>query len=190
MSEPFELTAGELLAAYRAFELSPVEVVADVGARTEAMNPRLNAFETVTLERAASDAKEAEVAWRGGTARSLEGVPFGVKDLFDTAGVRTTYGSPMFDQHVPAKDAVAVARILEAGGLLVGKTSTDEFAYGIAGVNPHTAPSATPGTRNGSPAGRAVAPGPLSQRGWCRSRSVATRAARFGLPPPTVASSG
>lgn len=137
MSEPFELTAGELLAAYRAFELSPVEVLADLGARIEALNPRLNAFETVTLERAASDAKQAEAAWRGGNARALEGVPFGVKDLFDTAGVRTTYGSPMFDDHVPAEDAVAVTRTLEAGGILVGKTSTDEFAYGIAGVNPH-----------------------------------------------------
>ena len=91
----------------------------------------------MTLERAASDAKRAEASWRDGNARPLEGVPFGVKDLFDTAGVRTTYGSPMFDDHVPAQDAGAVARMLEAGGILAGKTSTDEFAYGIAGVNPH-----------------------------------------------------
>lgn len=137
MSECFELSAHELLDAYRAGDLSPVEVILDLGSRIELANPQLNAFQTLTIERAAAEARDAEAAWRRHDARPLEGVPFGVKDLFDTAEVRTTYGSPMFHQNVPGEDAAAVSRTRSAGAILVGKTSTDEFAYGIAGVNPH-----------------------------------------------------
>jgi aspartyl-tRNA(Asn)/glutamyl-tRNA(Gln) amidotransferase subunit A len=65
----------------------------------------------------------------------LDGLPLGVKDMFDTAGVRTTYGSVMFSDHLPARDADAVARLRAAGAIVIGKTQTHEFAWGISSVN-------------------------------------------------------
>src|SRR5262249_1502935 len=90
---------------------------------------------TLCLERARDEAAAAERVWDRGEARPLEGIPIGVKDLFDTAGVRTTYGSPMFSAHVPDRDATAVARARAAGAILIGKTQTHEFAWGISSVN-------------------------------------------------------
>jgi aspartyl-tRNA(Asn)/glutamyl-tRNA(Gln) amidotransferase subunit A len=127
----------DLIAAYRSRTVSPVEVVDALEAQIESTEPLLNAWAAPAFEQARKAAAEAERAWRSGEARPLEGVPFGVKDLFDSAGVRTAYGSPMFDSHVPERDARAVERAKEAGAVLLGKTATDEFAYGIAGVNPH-----------------------------------------------------
>ena len=154
-------TALELREAYRSLRLSPVEVIDALAARVEALDPLLGAFYTLTLETARAEASAAERAWARREARPLEGIPFGVKDLFDTAGVRTTYGSPMYDAHVPQRDAHAVARARAAGAILVGKTATDEFAYGIAGVNPHYGPARNPWSSDrvsgGSSSGSAVA---------------------------------
>jgi len=138
------LSARELLTGYAARDFSPVEVVEALAARIEATEPVLNAFLTPTPERALAAARVAEERWREGRQRALEGVPFGVKDLFDTAGVRTTYGSPMYDDHVPDRNARAVERMYDAGAILLGKTATDEFAYGIAGVNPYYGPARNP----------------------------------------------
>ena len=135
MSDVWELSAEELLARYRARELSPVEAVAALSGRIEALNPRLGAFTTLCLDRAEEEARAAERAHAQGDDRPLLGVPFGVKDLFDSEGVRTTYGSPMFAGHVPTADAFAVRRAREAGAILVGKTQTHEFAWGITSVN-------------------------------------------------------
>lgn len=161
MSELHHLGAEALLSAYGCGDVSPVEVVDALAARIAASEPLLNAFVTPTPELALAEAREAERRWREGRARPLEGVPYGVKDLFDTSGVRTTYGSPMFDQHVPDRDARAVARLRDAGAILIGKTATDEFAYGIAGVNPHSGPARNPWdperVSGGSSSGSAVA---------------------------------
>jgi aspartyl-tRNA(Asn)/glutamyl-tRNA(Gln) amidotransferase subunit A len=130
------LSARELLLGYRERRFSPVEVVAALAARIDELNPELGAFTTLCLERAAEEARAAEALYsRGETAGALAGVPFGVKDLFDSEGVRTTYGSPMFDGHVPAADAEAVRRARDAGAILIGKTQTHEFAWGITSVN-------------------------------------------------------
>ncbi len=144
MAEVYEFTAHDLLAGYANREFTPLEVVDALAARIEETEPLLNAFFTSTVEAARAEAIGAGERWQHGNARPLEGVPFGVKDLFDTAGVRTTYGSPIYDTHVPEHDARAVERIREAGGILLGKTATDEFAYGIAGVNPHYGPARNP----------------------------------------------
>lgn len=161
MAELAHLTVHELLAAFSARTCSPVEVVDELAGRVEAAEATLNAFVTTTFDRAREQATDAERAWATGTARPLEGIPFAVKDLFDTAGVRTTYGSPMFDAHVPSAGARAVERAVGAGAILVGKTSTDEFAYGIAGVNPHYGPARNPWSpervSGGSSSGSAVA---------------------------------
>jgi aspartyl-tRNA(Asn)/glutamyl-tRNA(Gln) amidotransferase subunit A len=126
-------SAGELLARYRDRSLSPVEVVAELSAAIEA-DPH-GAFWATCLQRAADEARAAEVAWGRGEARTLEGVPIAVKDLFDTAGVETTYGSAMFSGHVPVRDAEAVRRVRAAGAIVLGKTATHEFAWGFSSIN-------------------------------------------------------
>jgi aspartyl-tRNA(Asn)/glutamyl-tRNA(Gln) amidotransferase subunit A len=131
-----DLSATELRAAYAARELSPVEVVDACAERIAALDEELCAFNALSLDRARREAEEAERDLaRGRPAGVLAGIPFGVKDLFDTEGVVTTYGSPMFRTHVPAADAEAVRRARAAGAILVGKTQTHEFAWGISSVN-------------------------------------------------------
>jgi aspartyl-tRNA(Asn)/glutamyl-tRNA(Gln) amidotransferase subunit A len=125
----------ELLDEFRRRRTSPADVVEALAARIEAVDPKVGAFTTLCLDRARREALHAEDAWRGGSARPLEGIPFGVKDLFDSEGVRTTYGSPMFADHVPVADAEPVRRARAAGAILIGKTQTHEFAWGISSVN-------------------------------------------------------
>jgi aspartyl-tRNA(Asn)/glutamyl-tRNA(Gln) amidotransferase subunit A len=134
---PAFLSACELRNAFRAALISPVEAFDSIAERIAQVDPVVDAFTTLCLERARDEAREAERAYAQGRARPLEGIPLAVKDLFDSAGVRTTYGSPMFDAHVPERDAEAVRRARAAGAILIGKTATHEFAWGITSVNPH-----------------------------------------------------
>src|SRR5579859_5603718 len=90
-----------LLSDFAARRLSPVEVVDALAARIDAVDRSTGGFTALCLERAREEAGTCEAAWQRGEARPLEGVPFAVKDLFDSAGVRTAYGSPMFGEHVP-----------------------------------------------------------------------------------------
>lgn len=162
MDEITALNAAELLELYRRQMLSPVEALDAFGARIEEFDRSLGAFTTLCLERAREEAVAAEAAYtRARGVGPLTGLPFGVKDLFDSAGVRTTYGSPMFSEHVPADDAEAVRRVRAAGGILIGKTQTHEFAWGITSVNELMGTSRNPWapTRisGGSSGGSAVA---------------------------------
>jgi aspartyl-tRNA(Asn)/glutamyl-tRNA(Gln) amidotransferase subunit A len=130
------LTAHELIAGYRALTFSPVEVIDATEEAIARLNPVLGAFTTVCSERARREAQQAERRYvRREDVPPLLGVPFAAKDLFDTEGVVTTYGSAMFAQHVPGEDAVAVRAVRRAGGILVGKTQTHEFAWGLTSVN-------------------------------------------------------
>jgi aspartyl-tRNA(Asn)/glutamyl-tRNA(Gln) amidotransferase subunit A len=156
------LSALELLDAYRRRTLSPVEVIEALAARIEELDPALGAFTTLCLDRARAEATRAEAQYaRGEAAGPLAGLPLGVKDLFDTAGIRTTYGSPMFSDHVPAADAEAVRRARSAGAILLGKTQTHEFAWGITSVNELMGTSRNPWAPDrmsgGSSGGSAVA---------------------------------
>jgi aspartyl-tRNA(Asn)/glutamyl-tRNA(Gln) amidotransferase subunit A len=135
LTVPADHTVEGLMRGFAERRLSPVEVLAAHAARIEAVDDRLGAFTALCLERAGDEARAAEAAWARGDARPLEGIPFGVKDLFDSEGVRTAYGSPMFAEHVPSRDAEAVRRAREAGAILVGKTQMHEFAWGITSVN-------------------------------------------------------
>lgn len=127
------LSATELAAAYRARELSPVDVMEAVLDRLEATEPPLNAFVTVTAEQARHEARLAEGAFaRGEECGPLAGIPVTVKDLTSTAGVRTTFGSSLHEDHVPDQDDIDWARLKAAGAILVGKTTTPEF--GLLGV--------------------------------------------------------
>lgn len=135
MDEPTRLSVKELLEAFATRRVSPVDVLDAVAARIEAVDPRVGGFTALCLDRAREEALASEAAWGRGAARALEGIPFGVKDLFDSEGVRTAYGSPIFELHVPARDAEALRRARAAGAILVGKTQTHEFAWGITSVN-------------------------------------------------------
>lgn len=114
----------------RTKEVSPVAVVEAVLQRIEALQPTVNAFITVTADEAREAARRAEAAvMAGARLGSLHGVPFSVKDLLFTKGSRTTMGSRIFADQVPAEDAVPVRRLREAGAILIGKTTTPEFGH-------------------------------------------------------------
>jgi aspartyl-tRNA(Asn)/glutamyl-tRNA(Gln) amidotransferase subunit A len=162
VTEIHRLSARELLEGYRARTFSPSEVLEALIARIEAVEPLVNAFTTLALERARAEAARADAAWRRpDDARVLEGVPIGVKDLFDSEGIRTTYGSAMFADNVPSADAAVIARVRAAGAVVVGKTATHEFGWGITTNNPHYGPTCNPWARDripgGSSGGSAVA---------------------------------
>ena len=111
-------------------QVSPVELVDAVLARIERLNPTLNAYLTVTADRARVQAREAEARARTGTLRGpLDGIPYAVKDLEPTAGIRTTYGSKFFEHHVPDEDGVIAERLKHADGILLGKTNTPHFGH-------------------------------------------------------------
>ena len=161
MSELSHLGAGELLDAFRGRTVSPVEVVETVAERIDAVDRLVGGFTTLCLDRARVEARQAERAWARGDARPLEGVPLGVKDLFDSEGVPTSYGSPMFATHIPERDAEALRRARTAGAILIGKTQTHEFAWGISSVNELTGSTHNPWALDrisgGSSGGSAVA---------------------------------
>jgi aspartyl-tRNA(Asn)/glutamyl-tRNA(Gln) amidotransferase subunit A len=121
----------EISELLRRGSVSPVELAADCLARIEKLNPRLNAFITVTAESALAQAHQAEAEirrheWRG----PLHGIPLALKDLIDTAGVRTTAASSLFRDRIPPEDAEVVRRLKQAGAVLLGKQNLHEFAYG------------------------------------------------------------
>jgi aspartyl-tRNA(Asn)/glutamyl-tRNA(Gln) amidotransferase subunit A len=162
VTELVDLGTAELLDGFRARRLSPAEVLDAHAARIAAVDGDLSAFSALCLERAAAEARGAESAYRtGGQPGPLAGLPFAAKDIFDSADVPTAYGSPMFAGHVPGADAVAIARLRAAGAILVGKTNTHEFAWGITSVNPRVATPRNPADRRriagGSSGGSAVA---------------------------------
>jgi aspartyl-tRNA(Asn)/glutamyl-tRNA(Gln) amidotransferase subunit A len=162
-----DLSGHELRARYRARELSPVEVLDAVAQRIAEREPELNAFITLTLDTARDEAIAAEKAYASNTARRLEGIPLAIKDLFDTAGVRTTYGSKIFAGHVPDTDAAAVRLVKQAGAIVVGKTLTHEFAWGITSANPHFGPARNPYDPERVPGGSSGGSGVALATGMC-----------------------
>ena len=123
-------SATELARLYRSKTLSPVEVAEAVLRRIEKLNPRLNAFLTITADHARTAAQAAEARMRRGTLLSpLDGVPYSLKDLEASAGIRTTFGSKWFEHHVPTADGVVAARLKATGGVLLGKTNTPNFGH-------------------------------------------------------------
>jgi aspartyl-tRNA(Asn)/glutamyl-tRNA(Gln) amidotransferase subunit A len=137
--QPWQLSLSAAGAAMRARELSPVELTDSVLDRIDAVEDRINAFATVTADLARKAAAEAEQRIvEGASLGPLDGIPLGVKDLYETAGVPTTSSSQVRASFVPTSDAAMVASLRAAGMVLVGKTHTHEFAYGAT----------TPTTRN------------------------------------------
>lgn len=121
-----------LSARLRARELSPVALAEACLERAAALGPRLGCVATLTPDRALADARAAERELADGRWRGpLHGIPYGLKDLVDTKGIRTTFGAAPFADRVPAEDAVLATRLAEAGGVLLGKLSMIELAGGL-----------------------------------------------------------
>jgi len=156
------LSATDMAARIRAGQLTAEQAVAHALERIARTQPVLNAFATVCADEALVQARAADAARaRGEPLGPLHGVPFSVKDIINTKGVRTAWGSRLMAQNVPDADAVAVARLKSAGAVLIGKTTTSEFAWKLLTDSPAHGvtrnpwdPTRTPG---GSSGGAAVA---------------------------------
>ncbi len=126
-----DLTLSEASALIAARKLSPVDYTEALIARIEALEPQLNAFITATFETARAAAHEAQDQIAAGHRRGpLHGIPFAVKDIYDTAGVLTSGHSRTSINRIPARDATTVAKLKAAGGVLMGKLATHEYAHG------------------------------------------------------------
>jgi aspartyl-tRNA(Asn)/glutamyl-tRNA(Gln) amidotransferase subunit A len=164
-------TAAGIARGVRDGDISSERVVDECLARIEALQPTLNAFVTVCADEARAQAKAVDRARKEGAKLGpLAGVPVSVKDILNTKGVRTAWGSRLMENNVPAQDAVAVTRLKEAGAIVIGKTTTPEFAYKLLTDSPISGitrnpwdPSLTPGgSSGGSAVAVASAMGPLS----------------------------
>src|SRR5438552_4380550 len=148
------LSLGEASELVRKKKVSPVDLTNACLARTQRLNPTLNAFITVMNEQALADAKKAETEIANGRRRGpLHGIPIAVKDLFDTANVRTTAGSAIFADRVPSEDAEVVRRLKAAGAVITGKLNMHEFAYGDTSAQSHYGPVRNPWKREHVPGG-------------------------------------
>jgi aspartyl-tRNA(Asn)/glutamyl-tRNA(Gln) amidotransferase subunit A len=148
------MTIAELADVLSTRRVSPVEVTEAHLERIERLNPLLNAFVTVMADQARDAARRAEAEIGTGRYRGpLHGVPIGLKDIFETAGIRTTNGSSFYRTHVPTRDAESVRRLKEAGAIMLGKCNTHEFAAGSTTNNPWYGPSRNPWALDRSPGG-------------------------------------
>jgi len=130
------MTAVEMASLIRRKKLSAREVMDAHLKQIERVNPKVNAIVTLVAEKAREGARKAdEMRAKGGTLGPLHGLPVAHKDLVETAGIRTTFGSPIFKDNVPTEDAILVERIRDAGAICVGKTNTPELGAGSQTFN-------------------------------------------------------
>ncbi|MCY3762213.1 MAG: amidase, partial [Gemmatimonadetes bacterium] len=164
-------TVAELRELYASRRLSPVEAVQAILDHVETADPGINAFVTVTPELALRQARAAETAYARGHAGPLAGIPFTLKDLTPTRGIRTTRGSELYRDWVPDYDAPVAERLYAAGGVLLGKTNTPEMGWKgdtdnrVAGPthNPWRRGRTAGGSSGGAAAAAAAGFGPLAQ---------------------------
>jgi aspartyl-tRNA(Asn)/glutamyl-tRNA(Gln) amidotransferase subunit A len=138
-------TIGSVRSALEARKTSAHELTAEFYSRIEKRNPELNAFLTLSPERAYAQADRIDAAIaRGSALPPLAGVPMAIKDVISTRGVRTTCGSRILENYVPPYDATAVERLERAGAVILGKTNCDEFAMGSSNENSAYGPVRNP----------------------------------------------
>jgi aspartyl-tRNA(Asn)/glutamyl-tRNA(Gln) amidotransferase subunit A len=188
------LSAIELAELIRRKTLSPVQVIDAVFARIHTLNPKINAYCTLAEESARAEARQAEQAVIDGAELGLlHGVPFSVKDLTATAGVRTMRGSRLFEHSIPTEDAPAIARLKQAGAILIGKTTTPELGCKgvtdspVSGItrNPWNLERTPGGSSGGASAALAAGLGPLALAtdGGGSIRAPAALSGVYGLKP-------
>ena len=189
MSEPCELSAVTARRLIGARKLSPVELLESCLKRIALTNPAINAMVAMDTTRAMTEAREAEAAVMcGENLGLLHGLPIGVKDLERTAGLRTTWGSELFKDHVPTEDAPHIVSIRAAGGIVLGKTNAPEFGAGGNTTNRVYGPTGNPfdpaltsaGSSGGSAAALAAGQVPLAT-GSDYGGSIRTPAAFCGV---------
>ena len=134
MDNIHSLTISDALEGIRAQKISARDLVQACSRQIDRLNPKLNAFITVIDS---EEVSKAQLPQDSGSSLTLGGIPIALKDLFDTAGIRTTIGSTFFAENIPAQDAFVVEKLKQAGAVIMGKTNTHEIALGITGNNPH-----------------------------------------------------
>ena len=155
------LTIAEAAKQIAAKKLSPVELAKAQLDRIRRLDPQLHAFLLVTEERALADAKSAEARQMAGSLRGpLDGIPIAHKDIYNTAGIRTTAHSRLLEHNVPTRDARTVAKWADAGTVLLGKLATHEFAIGGPSFDLPWPPAVNPWGETASPAA------PPAARAW------------------------
>ena len=195
-----ELTIAQAAGSIGAGTVSAVELMEALLARSRALDPKLRVWETLDEEAALESARSAQAEIeRAGPRGPLHGVPIGVKDIFNTEGVRTASGSPIYDDFVPDFDSTAVARLKAAGAVMMGKAVTTEFASFDPSPtrNPWNAKHTPGGSSSGSAAGVAARlfPGalgsqtsgsvlrPASYNGVVGVKPTFGRISRYGVTP-------
>jgi aspartyl-tRNA(Asn)/glutamyl-tRNA(Gln) amidotransferase subunit A len=182
VSELADLGVAELLEAYRSGAASPLEAVESCLGRIDRLDDRVNSVLTLPVERALDAARASTQAWAKGTARPLEGVPYGLKDIIATAGIRTTGGSAVYADWVPNESATVAERLDAAGATLVAKLYTFEFAGGANATtcNPWDLERTAAGSSSGSVTAVAAKELPLTV-GTDTGGSIAIPAAFAGV---------
>ena len=182
MTEPHALSIIAAAEQMRTGRLSPVELVRSCLERIERLEPQLQAWVTLDAEAALAAAEACHTAIRQGHYRGpLHGIPIGLKDIFFTAGVKTTMGSPIYADFVPDYDATSVRRLKEAGAIMLGKAHTTEFAV----LTP--APTRNPWNPEHTPGGSSSGSAAAVVAGMCPERSARRPMVRRSGRPPTVA---
>ncbi|GAA0488722.1 Asp-tRNA(Asn)/Glu-tRNA(Gln) amidotransferase subunit GatA [Salinibacillus aidingensis] len=154
MTDPAFLTASELASFIKSKQLSPVELTTHFLNRIQTFDSDLHTYITPLPDLALQQAKEAEdEIMRGEYKGPLHGIPMGIKDNYDTKGIRTTVGSGLFAHSVPEKNATAVDKLLGAGGIMLGKQNMHELAAGSTGTNPFFGTTRNPWNRKYMPGG-------------------------------------
>jgi aspartyl-tRNA(Asn)/glutamyl-tRNA(Gln) amidotransferase subunit A len=145
MENNCDLTIEALAPLIRRKKLSPVELTRFLLERISRLQPKINAYLTITADAAMAQARRAEIEISRGNYRGvLHGIPLSLKDLIYTRGIRTTAGSKILKRFVPIENAAIVNRLLECGCVFLGKTNLHEFAFGATNVNPHYGPVRNP----------------------------------------------
>jgi len=148
------LTLEEASARIKAGKVSATELVQACLARIDTYNPKINAFITVTRDAALAQAKTLDAEQRAGRLRGpLHGIPIALKDNIDTAGVRTTAASAVYDERVPEEDAEVTRRLAAAGAIVVGKANLHEFAFGGTSATSYYGPVRNPWALERNPGG-------------------------------------
>lgn len=161
-------TIAELAPLLAKKKISPVELAELHLARIAQLQPKLNAFITLTAELALAQARAAERELLRGRCRGpLHGIPLAIKDNIWIRGVRTTAGSAILSNFVPAEDATVIRRLRRAGAVLLGKTNLNEFAYGITGENAHYGPARNPWALDRIPGGSSAGSATAIAAGLC-----------------------
>jgi aspartyl-tRNA(Asn)/glutamyl-tRNA(Gln) amidotransferase subunit A len=162
------LSLTEASARIRARTVTPTQLTEACLARIKTYNPKLNAFITVLREQALSQARDLEAEQRSGRFRSpLHGIPIALKDNVDTAGIRTTAASAVFDDRVPQQDAEVTRRLKEAGAVLIGKTNLHEFAMGGTSATSYYGPVRNPWSLDRNPGGSSGGSAAAVSAGLC-----------------------